>query len=257
MADKLKNNRNGVIGNNAAGSPKGRGRGKSVKKRITNGRIGESVKKVGTGVKKVGNKVKKANDKKKFWFALGFILIVVIIAVVVIVVINNTAVQERGDNPEVLAQLGMLSDENKEETTKVMDEIVEMNVGEYVGTRDITGGHGMVPITIKNKSDQKTSIAIDLALKDQDGHIIDQTSVYAEEIAPGETYEFQTFVYSKVSESVFRASSIEVYRAYTYKAPGSDKADGDESGEQNGASESGESGGTSESNETTGSTEGQ
>ena len=192
---------------------------------------------------------KGKSDKKKL---LSIILIcvaaVAIIAIAVFLIVkafqNNSGdatTQVEESNATVITD--ELTEEDKTETGRVTNDLIDVEFVGYQQIEDELGQHGAVVTNVKNKSNDTLTVAVDVVAKDNDGNILDKSSLYAEGIGPGQTYSFNLFVYTALTEDQLKSAKYEVYKAYTYTAPS--EAAG-EASDANGAEAPAESAGTSD-----------
>ena len=176
------------------------------------------------------SKAKKSNllKNKKLLFA-GAGALVVLVAIIVVLVLfipKNKPADSDVDTSGTYTAGNSITEEEKATTKKVMDEYAEVNVVGFEEFEDENGKHNSITVNVKNISDKKISLAIDVVAKNKEGTILDKSSLYAEGIAPEQVQVFRTFVYSALSADELKAADYEVFKAYTYVAPGdSENAD--------------------------------
>ncbi|MBR3169288.1 hypothetical protein IKF23_02510 [Candidatus Saccharibacteria bacterium] len=149
---------------------------------------------------------------------------VVAIAVAVVVVLTNIFAQPNGsgegegeDNPALLSSNYDTTEEEDTITKKVMDELIEITIGELEMVQDEYGENGAIPVTVKNISDGRFNLAIEIVAKDKEGNPLDVASLYAEGIEPGQELLFHAFELSTLSNDQLRNATFEVHKAYTYE----------------------------------------
>lgn len=94
---------------------------------------------------------------------------------------------------------------------------------EVVGYQQVNDGnndYNAVVINVTNTGEEKTSLAIEIIARSEDGTVLDKSSVYAEAIDPGQTHQFYTFVYSELTPEQLKSAKYEIYKAYTYVSSG-------------------------------------
>ena len=189
----------------------------------------------------------KSDKKKLISIILIAIVAVAIIAVAVFQIIrslqsNNTATETEEEASSTVIS-DELTEEDKTETGRVTNNLIDVEFVGYQQIEDELGQHGAVVTNVKNKSNDTLTVAVDVVAKDNDGNILDKSSLYAEGIGPGQTYSFNLFVYTALTEDQLKSAKYEVYKAYTYTAPS--EAAG-EASDANGAEAPAESAGTSD-----------
>ena len=179
-----------------------------------------------SGKNKKSLKFSKENKKIALIIA-GIVVLLAIIAVIAVLVLPKGSGNNGDSDTDGSYSSGVdLSEEEKAVTKKVMDEYAEVEVVGFQEFEDENGKHNAIVVNVKNVSDKNVSLAIDVVAKDKEGAILDKSSLYAEGIAPGQTQVFNTFVYTTLSADELKAANFEVFKAYTYVAPG-DSADND------------------------------
>ena len=166
---------------------------------------------------------KKSKETKKTKKSLILYLILAIIFVAIIVAVIILAPKGGSDPTEADGTSSFqgeeLTEEEKKETEAIMEEYAEVTVEGYQEVEDELGLHKAIIINVKNISDERVSLAINVVAKDESGNILDKSSLYAEGIEPGQTQVFQAFVYSELTEDQLKSAKYEVYKARTYETP--------------------------------------
>ena len=174
-------------------------------------------------------KIKKLKNKKlPIFIAVGITVILVVIGVVVAINLPQGSSDNSSNTEETAATIpGNI--ETTEEENKVTEETLDKYAGVsfegYQQVEDELGTHGAVVVSVKNTSDKRTNLAVDIVAKDEEGNILDQSSLYAEGIEPEQVQTFYTFVYSELSPEQLKSAKFEVNRAYTYSTDGTDETD--------------------------------
>lgn len=177
----------------------------------TKGVISSSVKKT----KK--NKSKKLNPKIIVGLGLLFVAIVVVVVSVLYLISRKPDNGEGSEeNPALLSSNYDTTEDENATTKKIMDEMIEIEIGELEQIEDEYGTNSAIPISVKNISKEKFSVAIEIVAKDSDGKPLDVASLYAEGIEPGQVQLFHAFVLSSLSDEQLRNAKFEVHKAYTY-----------------------------------------
>lgn len=164
-------------------------------------------------------KAKKGNAKIWLFAGVSVLVIVIVALLVVFLTKDNSGNDDLGTDGEYLPGFD-ISDEEKEVTKKVMDEYAEVEVVGFQEFEDENGKHNAIVVNVKNVSDKTVSLAIDVVAKNKEGTILEKSSLYAEGIMPGQTQVFNTFVYSALSADELKSADYEIFKAYTYVAPG-------------------------------------
>lgn len=158
---------------------------------------------------------------------------VVAIAVVVVVVLANIFAQpdgggdnEGGENPALLSANYETTEEDDTITKKVVDELLEIEIGGLEKVQDDYGENSAIPVKVKNISNEKFNVAIEIVAKDKDGNPLDVASLYAEGIEPGQEQLFHAFELSTLSDEQLSSATFEVHKAYTYENGASETVTG-------------------------------
>ena len=182
-----------------------------------------------TEVKKAGKKWQKYLKPKMIAVCgVVFVMVLVLVVVVLTTVFNKPGEDSGDETVENVALLPSNYDTTEEEdatTKKIMDEYINIEVGELEEVEDEHGKNSAIPITVKNVSEEKMTVAIEVVALDGDGNPLDVASLYAEGIEPGQSYLFRAFELSALSDEQLRQAKYEVHKAYTYEAPTTEDAD--------------------------------
>ena len=173
-------------------------------------------------------KLKKSKNlnlfKNKYFIICLAVVIIAIIVVIILTALNNKPA-DGGESGEVVESANIyyngsiLTEADQEITKETLEKYADLNIKGHTQIEDETGKHDIVAVEVTNKSDQITSIAIDLAAKDNDGKTLDISSLYAEGITPGQTQLFNLFYYTELTPEQLDSAKYEVYKAYTYESP--------------------------------------
>lgn len=170
-----------------------------------------------------GGKNKSNNNKKLLSILIIGIVAAIIVGVAIFLIIkftgNNESETPKPDGTSSFDMGEELTEDAKETTKKVLDDYIDVEIVGYERIEDETGQHGSITAKVKNTSNETTSVAVDVVAKDNDGNILDKSSLYAEGIGPSQVYTFNLFVYSTLTEDQLKSANFEVYKAYTYEAP--------------------------------------
>lgn len=139
------------------------------------------------------------------------------IAVIVGIVMNITAVRV------VNEVVDTWSDAVDEAWNSVMDNYESEVVGKYADVEilgyqevdDVWSDHALV-VKVTNISDETRSFSIGIEAVDEDGNRLDESSFYAENLAPGQSGIFNTFTLSKLGTAELENATFRVYRSSTY-----------------------------------------
>jgi len=140
------------------------------------------------------------------------------VAIVVGIVMNILAVKAVNDalnlvENTVTSSFGdLLSDYEGDALGKT----VEVTIDGYKDVEDNFWGDKALVVNIKNISDKTLSFSIDIEALDADGNRIDDSSVYAESLAPGQSTTKNAFTMSKLDENVLEKATFRVYKATSY-----------------------------------------
>lgn len=161
-------------------------------------------------------KIKKTQKVLKILLPV-FILVAIVTMFILFFSVKPETIEDSENTSDFYYE--ELTEEEKRETEMVMDEYAEVIVGGYKEVEDELGFHDAITINVKNISDKEVSLAISVVAKDQEGNILDKSSLYAEGIEPGQTQVFQTFVYSTLTREELKTAQYEVFKARTYEIP--------------------------------------
>ena len=157
---------------------------------------------------------KESNGKKQqviLIAAIAAVVLAIIVAIVAIVLTNNKPEEPAPIDPSSLVK--PLTEEEKRITEQTVNEYVDIEVEGYKQEGDRT----TVIINIKNSGQKQTCLALDIVAKDENGTIIDKTSLYAEGIEPGQTQRFFAFELSQLKPEQLASAKYEIYKARTYE----------------------------------------
>lgn len=98
----------------------------------------------------------------------------------------------------------------------VLDTKVKVTLGEYQDAKDDTWSDKALPVTVTNISDETLSFSVSVEALDANGDRLDEDTVYASNLAPGQSYTEETFDWSSVDEDVLEQATFRVYRANSY-----------------------------------------
>ena len=121
-----------------------------------------------------------------------------------------------------------LTNEEKEITQETVNEYANLQLEGYQQVKEGNRSFDAVVIKVTNKGQDTACIAVKLVAEDQEGSIIDRSSLYAEEIHPGETQTFNTFAYSDLAPGRLQNAKFEIYKAYTYDCSATKSSEGND-----------------------------
>ena len=154
------------------------------------------------------------NKSKRFYIhvALCIGILMAVIAIILILVLRNTAPEQD------LTETGQLTTaEEKAVTKKILENDVEIEIKGYEEVEGQIGNHGTITIVVKNVSDQTVNYAFSVAALNEEGHILDKTSLYAEGIQPNQSQIFYAFALSELSAEQLKSAEYKIYKANTYE----------------------------------------
>lgn len=93
---------------------------------------------------------------------------------------------------------------------------VSVTLGAYQDAQDDTWSDKALPVTVTNISNETSSFSISVEALDANGDRIDEDTIYARDLAPGQSYTEETFDWSSVDEEVLEKATFRVYRANAY-----------------------------------------
>ena len=153
---------------------------------------------------------------KMVWYIVGGVITAVVVAVIVVVVLKN--LPKTGPDDTSVNYSDSITEEEREITKKTIDEYVDLTVEGYQHVENEDGVFDAVVVKVKNKGNDTTSLAIELVAKDAGGNVLDESSLYAEGIEPGQTQVFYNFVFSELTKEQLESAKYEIYKAHTYDA---------------------------------------
>ncbi|MBR3236683.1 hypothetical protein IKF92_03345 [Candidatus Saccharibacteria bacterium] len=190
-----------------------------VSEAVTKSSVGSTSGNTITSAKKKKKVSLKKIDTKKL-IGVGLLFVAVVAVVVGILVVMTRSHEEPGTGEENVALLPSNYDTTDEEnatTKKIMDDMIEIEIGELEQIEDEYGTNSAIPVKVKNISKEKLSIAIEIVAKDEEGNPLDVASLYAEGIEPEQTQLFHAFELSTLTDEQLRKAKLEVHKAYTYE----------------------------------------
>lgn len=171
------------------------------------GEIGKQAK-----MQKKGKKL----SKKTYLLIMGAGIVIVALITVVVLLCIPKGTSEEGVSPDVLLET-ITTEEENELTKQVLDKYVEADIQGYQRMDNEDGLNDVVVISIKNISDERTNLALDVVALDDNENVLDKTSLYAEGIEPGQTQVFQAFALSELTPEQLKVAHYKIYRANTYQ----------------------------------------
>ena len=158
----------------------------------------------------------KKLGKKTYLLIVG--VGVVVIALITVAILMSIPRGGGEGEDDVRASVNSLtSDEENALTKQVLEKYVEADIQGYQKVDNDDGLNDVVVINIKNISNERTNLALDVVAMDDDENVLDVTSLYAEGIEPGQTQIFQAFALSKLTPDQLKKAHYKIYRANTYQ----------------------------------------
>ena len=171
-------------------------------------------------VKKVAEQPKPQKKGKKFskktYLLIVGVGVVVIALITVAILMGISRSSEEGEETEQTPASSLTSDEENALTKQVLEKYVEADIQGYQRVDNDQGLNDVVVINIKNISEEKTNLALDVVAMDDKENVLDVTSLYAEGIEPGQTQIFQAFALSELTPEQLQTAHYKIYRAKTY-----------------------------------------
>lgn len=166
-------------------------------------------------------KIEHKKRNRKLVVLVIVILIVLILSVIITSLIlnslfNNNVPEVEDSADQTIISIESLTEEEKLTTQQTVDTYADVSIQGYQYVDDENGGYHAVVVTVTNKSNEKTSITVDIVAKDGEDNKLDLASVYAEGIEPNQTQAFYIFAHSKLSDEQLESANFEVYKAYIY-----------------------------------------
>ncbi len=171
----------------------------------------------------------KANNKKpnKTIIVIVIIAAICIIAgIIAAVIINNNSNNTEGSNSS-----HVLSKEEEQKITEdTLSKYADVTIEGYQ-TVDNPNTEKAVVVKVENKSEETTSLAVTIGAYDENNKLLEKSSTYAENIGPGQSVIFHTFVYTDLTEDQLNSATYKVYSAKTYTVNGLVEETGEETKE--------------------------
>lgn len=180
--------------------------------------------------KKAPKPKKDSKKNKNIFLILGALILIVVIVVVVIILNSNktdNAATEASDVEVVEGEPSQpeTTEEEDKITKETLDKYTEVTVEGYKEADETPSGNPAVLVTVKNTSEEATSLAIVIAALDSDENVLDTSSLYAEGIAPGQVQTFELFSFSELKPDQLKSAKYKVFKASTYETPESNGED--------------------------------
>lgn len=175
-----------------------------------------------THTKKSKKKIDLKKHKKTILIACGIVAFIAVIAIIMALVkkapqdTGNTTDGDTAGEISTAAIIATTTEEDNEITKQVLDKYAEVEIGGYERIEDESGVADTITISVKNISEEKVNLAIDIIATDNDDNLLDVTSLYAEGIEPGQTQVFQAFAASQLTAEQLQSAKFKVNKAYTY-----------------------------------------
>lgn len=102
-------------------------------------------------------------------------------------------------------------------TEKLLKENVDVTIGTFTAKKEDFITKTTLPVTIKNKSNEKKSYHIEIEAVDEKGTRIAQDTVYVNDLNPNQSGEYKVFEYvssdklSALKKAKFKVASISMY----------------------------------------------
>ncbi|MBR3319758.1 hypothetical protein IKG20_00390 [Candidatus Saccharibacteria bacterium] len=168
--------------------------------------------------KSKGSKGSSKGNKKVFIIAASVVAVgaLAVLGVMFIPKLFNKQETETNENIGVISPSGQpLTEEDKRITEKTISEAADVSIKGYKEIEAENGKRGVVTISVRNTSSESTSYAIEVAVNNSDGELLEILSFYAEGIEPGQTVEADMYPQTTSAEDLKNAK-FEIFRAYTY-----------------------------------------
>ena len=155
---------------------------------------------------------------KLILIAVGIAVIIAVATAVVLIILNPS--KDEGDNnsEDTISTVDTITEEEQQITNETVDKYVEISIEGYKNIDDNPENGKAVIATLKNKSEETVSLAIVIGAFDKDGNLLETSSLYAENITPGQTNNYQLFTASELTPEQLESATYKVFKASTYKA---------------------------------------
>lgn len=156
-----------------------------------------------------------------------------LIVVVSVIMANRHDSELLPDDTELgrITPLGELfTEEDVKRTEETLEKYIDFNVEGYERIEENGSNSDVVVVSVTNISDETKSASVEVAAKNDEGKILDISTLYVEDLQTGRTQVFNLFSNSSLSSDVLRDAKYEIYRAYTYELSPEDDSINQESG---------------------------
>ncbi|MBR3139016.1 hypothetical protein IKG38_03365 [Candidatus Saccharibacteria bacterium] len=167
-------------------------------------------------------KTKKDTKNGKGKAIIIGVCIVVVIAIIIAIIIattrgGNGSGEETGDQDASTPTVANVTEDEIKATKETLEKYAEVTVDGYKHEDGHEISEDIVKVHVKNISDEQTALHIVIVAQDKDGNSLDVSHLYAEGIRPGETQDFDAFVYTTLTPEQMKTATYKVCTAATYE----------------------------------------
>lgn len=102
-------------------------------------------------------------------------------------------------------------------TEDILDNYVTVEIGKFTVIEDEYWSDTELPVTVKNKSDEKKSFSITIEAVDSQGNRIDTDTIYVNDLSEGQSQEFTIFKYvSSDNSKTYKKATFRVIEVSMY-----------------------------------------
>lgn len=167
------------------------------------------------------NKVSSSKKKRGLLYGCGALILAAIIVIAIVVINNNSSNNEPAGDEEFGESLSVVDGPTEEEnqvTKETLDKYTEVTIEGYKDGDESQYENGAVAVSVRNTSNEAVSLEIVIAATDDKGNVLETTSLYAENVGPGETNYFEVFTTSTLTADQLRSAKYKVFKASTYES---------------------------------------
>ena len=182
-----------------------------------------------------GTSKKKSNKNLPLIIGICGAIVALVVVIILAIAFGNRGKGEgsesgagSGGPTNNTSQTTLATEEDGKVTKETLDKYTEVAIDGYQKVDDNEISSDVVLVHVKNTSDEVQSLAIIISAEDRDGNLLDTSALYAERIQPGETQNFQAFVYTVMTPDQMKNATYKVYKASTYEAPTPEASEGTE-----------------------------
>ncbi len=161
------------------------------------------------------NTAPRASNKPNKNIIIAVVVAFIIIAAIVVAIIINNKNNEPNSLGEGTSAQSLISEEEKRITEETLKKYAEVTIDGYQDVNDPNTKKAVV-VNVKNISNETTSLAVTIGAYGKNDNLLETSSTYAENIEPGQSVTFNTFIFTDLTEDQLNSATFKVYTAKTY-----------------------------------------